>query len=63
MDDAFGAVHRKHASVYDVAALLPQYAGGLVLRELEVLQRLTERPGARRTWWCSAAPRSPTSSR
>jgi phosphoglycerate kinase len=41
VDDAFGAVHRKHASVYDVATLLPHYAGGLVLRELEVLQRLT----------------------
>jgi phosphoglycerate kinase len=41
VDDAFGAVHRKHASVYDVATLLPHYAGGLVLRELEVLRRLT----------------------
>jgi phosphoglycerate kinase len=41
VDDAFGAVHRKHASVYDVAKLLPHYAGGLVLRELEVLRRLT----------------------
>ena len=44
VDDAFGAVHRKHASVYDVAALLPHYAGGLVLRELEVLNRLTDAP-------------------
>ena len=44
MDDAFGAVHRKHASVYDVPALLPHYAGGLVLRELEVLGRLTGEP-------------------
>src|SRR5690606_5518624 len=35
VDDAFGAVHRKHASVYDVAALLPHFAGGLVLREVE----------------------------
>jgi phosphoglycerate kinase len=41
VDDAFGAVHRKHASVYDVAKLLPHYAGWLVLRELEVLRRLT----------------------
>jgi phosphoglycerate kinase len=41
VDDAFGAVHRKHASVYDVATLLPHFAGGLVLRELEVLRRLT----------------------
>jgi len=44
VDDAFGAVHRKHASVYDVPRLLPHYAGGLVLRELEVLQQLTESP-------------------
>jgi phosphoglycerate kinase len=42
VDDAFGAVHRKHASVYDVPALLPHYAGGLVLREVEVLRSLTE---------------------
>jgi phosphoglycerate kinase len=44
VDDAFGAVHRKHASVYDVAGLLPHYAGGLVQRELEVLRRLTGDP-------------------
>jgi phosphoglycerate kinase len=44
VDDAFGAVHRKHASVYDVAQLLPRYAGGLVLREVEVLRRLTGSP-------------------
>ncbi|MDQ3464133.1 MAG: phosphoglycerate kinase [Actinomycetota bacterium] len=44
VDDAFGAVHRKHASVYDVAQRLPQYAGCLVLREVEVLRRLVEDP-------------------
>jgi phosphoglycerate kinase len=44
VDDAFGAVHRKHASVYDVAALLPHYAGGLVATELGVLTRLTDSP-------------------
>ncbi|MEN3304003.1 MAG: phosphoglycerate kinase [Micromonosporaceae bacterium] len=44
VDDAFGAVHRKHASVYDVAKLLPRYAGRLVLRELEVLGRLAGSP-------------------
>jgi phosphoglycerate kinase len=44
VDDAFGAVHRKHASVYDVAFRLPHYAGGLVVREVEVLKRLTENP-------------------
>jgi phosphoglycerate kinase len=42
--DAFGAVHRKHASVYDVARLLPHAAGDLVRTEVEVLRRLTESP-------------------
>jgi phosphoglycerate kinase len=42
--DAFGAVHRKHASVYDVAKLLPHAAGPLVLIEVEVLRRLTDNP-------------------
>jgi phosphoglycerate kinase len=42
--DAFGAVHRKHASVYDVARLLPHAAGDLVRTEVEVLRRLTENP-------------------
>src|SRR5215207_4752242 len=40
-DDAFGAVHRKHASVYDVATLLPSYQGDLVHTEVEVLRKLT----------------------
>jgi phosphoglycerate kinase len=44
VDDAFGAVHRKHASVYDVAQRLPHAAGALVRRELEVLHRLTAAP-------------------
>ncbi len=44
VDDAFGAVHRKHASVYDVAQRLPHYAGDLVQRELEVLRNLTGEP-------------------
>jgi phosphoglycerate kinase len=44
VDDAFGAVHRKHASVYDVPARLPHFAGGLVLREVQVLARLTGQP-------------------
>ena len=44
VDDAFGAVHRKHASVYDIAQRLPHYAGRLVARELEVLTRLTSDP-------------------
>ncbi|MEU8108003.1 phosphoglycerate kinase [Nonomuraea muscovyensis] len=40
--DGFGAVHRKHASVYDVPRMLPHAAGRLVLAEVEVLKRLTE---------------------
>ena len=44
VDDAFGAVHRKHASVYDVPARLPHVAGRLVMREIEVLSRLTGDP-------------------
>ncbi len=44
VDDAFGAVHRKHASVYDVPQRLPHAAGGLVLDEVEVLHRLTTDP-------------------
>ncbi|MCB4207448.1 phosphoglycerate kinase [Arthrobacter sp. UM1] len=44
VDDAFGAVHRKHASVFDIASKLPAYTGDLVSTELEVLQRLTEHP-------------------
>jgi phosphoglycerate kinase len=44
VEDAFGAVHRKHASVYDVARLLPHYAGTLVNIELDVLTQLTGDP-------------------
>jgi phosphoglycerate kinase len=44
VDDAFGAVHRKHASVYDVATRLPHAAGPLVAAEVAVLRRLTEDP-------------------
>jgi phosphoglycerate kinase len=44
VNDAFGAVHRKHASVYDIATLLPHYCGDLVRDELVVLRRLTEDP-------------------
>jgi phosphoglycerate kinase len=44
VDDAFGAVHRKHASVYDVAQRLPHAVGRLVEREVEVLTRLTTEP-------------------
>jgi phosphoglycerate kinase len=44
VEDAFGAVHRKHASVYDVATLLPHYCGDLVRDELQVLRELTGEP-------------------
>jgi phosphoglycerate kinase len=44
VSDGFGAVHRKHASVYDVANLLPHAAGYLVSAEVEVLKKLTESP-------------------
>jgi phosphoglycerate kinase len=44
VSDGFGVVHRKQASVYDVARALPAYAGGLVLAELEVLSKLTGEP-------------------
>lgn len=42
VSDGFGVVHRKQASVYDVAKLLPHYAGTLVAAEVEVLAKLTE---------------------
>lgn len=44
VNDAFGAVHRKHASVADITAELPAYQGDLVRDELLVLKRLTEDP-------------------
>ncbi|RZQ66096.1 phosphoglycerate kinase [Amycolatopsis suaedae] len=44
VSDGFGVVHRKQASVFDVARVLPAYTGGLVLAELEVLRTLTEEP-------------------
>ncbi|MER6029153.1 phosphoglycerate kinase [Streptomyces sp. NPDC001851] len=40
--DGFGAVHRKHASVYDLAKKLPHYAGHLIATEVGVLKKLTE---------------------
>ncbi len=49
VSDGFGVVHRKQASVYDVATLLPHYAGTLVADEIRVLEQLTsstERPYA-----------------
>ena len=44
ISDGFGVVHRKQASVYDVAKLLPNAAGLLVAKEVEVLTQLTVTP-------------------
>ncbi|GAA1978304.1 phosphoglycerate kinase [Nocardioides panacihumi] len=44
VSDGFGVVHRKQASVYDVAQRLPHAMGGLVAAEIDVLRRLTEAP-------------------
>jgi phosphoglycerate kinase len=44
VSDGFGVVHRKQASVYDVAQRLPHAMGGLVAAEIDVLRRLTENP-------------------
>ncbi|KUI39802.1 phosphoglycerate kinase [Mycobacterium sp. GA-2829] len=41
VSDGFGVVHRKQASVYDIATLLPHYAGTLVAAEVKVLEQLT----------------------
>jgi phosphoglycerate kinase len=44
VSDGFGVLHRKQASVYDLARRLPHAAGGLVVAEVEVLERLTTSP-------------------
>ncbi len=44
VSDGFGVLHRKQASVYELARLLPAAVGGLVETEVDVLQRLTHRP-------------------
>ncbi|MFM2718910.1 phosphoglycerate kinase [Microbacterium mcarthurae (nom. nud.)] len=44
VSDGFGVVHRKQASVYDLAQIVPSAAGLLIQKELEVLDRLTENP-------------------
>jgi phosphoglycerate kinase len=44
ISDGFGVVHRKQASVYELAKLLPSYAGDLISTELKVLERLTVNP-------------------
>ena len=42
--DGFGAVHRKHASVFELAQLLPHAAGKLIAAEVAVLEKLTQSP-------------------
>jgi len=44
VSDGFGVVHRKQASVYDIAMKLPAAVGGLVLKEVEALRKATENP-------------------
>lgn len=44
VSDGFGVVHRRQASVYELATLLPSAAGRLIAAELDVLDRLTENP-------------------
>jgi phosphoglycerate kinase len=44
VSDGFGVVHRKQASVYEIAGLLPAAAGGLVLAEVQALSRATDNP-------------------
>ncbi|MCR2811495.1 MULTISPECIES: phosphoglycerate kinase [Microbacterium] len=44
VSDGFGVVHRKQASVYDLAQILPSAAGYLIEKEVDVLDRLTEKP-------------------
>lgn len=44
VSDGFGVVHRKQASVYELAEILPSAAGQLIAAELDVLDRLTENP-------------------
>ena len=42
--DGFGAVHRKHASVFELANLMPHAAGDLIANEVEILEKLTKNP-------------------
>ncbi len=62
VSDGFGVVHRKQASVYDVAQRLPHAMGGLVAAELDVMRRLTQLSRAPVRRGAGRAPRSRTSS-
>lgn len=44
VSDGFGVVHRKQASVYELATMVPSFAGDLIVSELNVLKRLTDSP-------------------
>jgi len=44
VDDAFGACHRKHASIFDIAKFLPGYAGMLLKKEIEILESILKKP-------------------
>ena len=61
VSDGFGVVHRKQASVYDVAQRLPAYAGGLVLHRGRGAAQADRTTRSGRTRWCSAGRRCPTS--
>ena len=61
VSDGFGVLHRKQASVYDIALRLPNAAGYLVRAEVAALAGLPRTSGGP-TWWCSAARRSRTNS-
>ena len=62
VSDGFGVVHRKQASVYDVAQRLPHAMGGLVADRDRGAAAASPRTPSGPTWSSSAAPRSPTSS-
>lgn len=61
VSDAFGTVHRAHASTAGVAAFLPAVSGLLVARELEIMGGALEIPSVP-SWRCWAGPRCPTRS-
>lgn len=44
VDDAFGAAHRAHASIYECAKILPGYAGLLLKKEIDMLEKLVTNP-------------------
>ncbi len=61
VSDGFGVVHRKQASVYELAQRLPNAAGSLVEERGRGAASSSPRTRRGRTWSCSAVPRCPTS--